>query len=216
MPDHIHGIASQAYFGGRAECRIRSTPVPCVLTDFSSQYPTINSLLGNPDVLNAESVTFVDVTDEVRSMVKRITLNDCFKRRKWKRFKFFARIRPDNDVMPVRAEYNDDGVTKNIGMNYFTDDEPVWLSGPDVIASTTVVSRTGCALAMRDCLALQSDRERDLQTSHYTNNFGGLLGSFSRASKQDAATIAERRLYHVEVWSYYYYELGGAQRTWGV
>lgn len=29
----------------------------------------------------------------------------------------------------------DDGVTKNIGVNYYTDDKPVWLSGPDMIAS---------------------------------------------------------------------------------
>jgi len=51
VPHEIQGIASQAYFGGRAECRIRNTPLPVVLTDFSSQYPTVNSLLGNPDVL---------------------------------------------------------------------------------------------------------------------------------------------------------------------
>ena len=30
--------------------------------------------------------------------------------------KFFALIQPDEDVMPVRAEYTDDGVTKNIGI----------------------------------------------------------------------------------------------------
>src|SRR5207244_3906586 len=56
IPDYLHGIAAQAYFGGRAECRIRNTPVPVVLTDFSSQYPTVNSLLGNPGILTAENV----------------------------------------------------------------------------------------------------------------------------------------------------------------
>jgi hypothetical protein len=135
IPDHIHGIASQAYFGGRAECRIRNTAVPVVLTDFSSQYPTINSLLGNPEVLIAESLTFEDATDEVRSFVEQLTSEDCFEQNHWKKMKFFARIRPDKDVLPVRAEYNDDGVTKNIGVNYFTSTEPIWLSGPDVIAS---------------------------------------------------------------------------------
>jgi hypothetical protein len=40
IPDYFHGIASQAYFGGRAESGIRNTPFPVVLTDFSSQYPT--------------------------------------------------------------------------------------------------------------------------------------------------------------------------------
>ena len=135
VPDYIHGIASQAYFGGRAECRIRNTPVPVVLTDFSSQYPTINTLLGNPDVLIAESLSFEDATDEVQTFVAQIALDDCFKQTNWKKMKFFARIHPDNDVVPARAEYHDDGVTKNIGVNYFTSSEAIWLSGPDVIAS---------------------------------------------------------------------------------
>lgn len=37
VSDYINGVAAQAFFGGRAECRIRNTPVPIVLTDFSSQ-----------------------------------------------------------------------------------------------------------------------------------------------------------------------------------
>jgi hypothetical protein len=41
-----YGIAMQSYYGGRAECRIRKTPVPVVHTDFTSQYPTVNALLG--------------------------------------------------------------------------------------------------------------------------------------------------------------------------
>jgi len=135
VPDYIHGVASQAYFGGRAECRIRNTPMPVVLTDFSSQYPTINSLLGNPEVLRAKSLSFEDATDEIQDFVAQITLDDCFEPKNWQKMKFFACIRPDNDVVPVRAEYQDDGVTKNIGVNDFTSREPIWLSGPDVIAS---------------------------------------------------------------------------------
>jgi hypothetical protein len=142
VSDYIYGVASQSYFGGRAECKIRNTPLPVVLTDFSSQYPTINSLLGNPEVLTAESVSFDDVTEEIRQMVDRTTLDECFKPEQWKQWKFFAKIRPDNDVVPVRAEYSDDGVTKNIGVNHFTDDEAVWLSGPDVIASRLLTGKT--------------------------------------------------------------------------
>jgi hypothetical protein len=141
VPDYIHGIASQAYFGGRAECRIRNTPVPVVLTDFSSQYPTINSLLGNPAVLIAESLSFEDATTEVRRFVEQVTKEDCFDQGCWKQMKFFARIRPDRDVVPVRAEYNDDGITKNIGVNHFTSTEPIWLSGPDVVASKLLAGK---------------------------------------------------------------------------
>jgi len=134
VSNEIQGIASQAYFGGRAECRIRNTPLPVVLTDFSSQYPTVNSLLGNPEVLVAERLSFDDATEEVRSLLEKITLEDCFKQETWKQMKFFARVRPDKDVFPVRAEYSDEG-TKNIAINYLTDSEPIWLSGPDLIAS---------------------------------------------------------------------------------
>jgi hypothetical protein len=141
VPDYIQGIASQAYFGGRAECKIRNTPMPVVLTDFSSQYPTINSLLGNPEVLNAESLSFEDVTGEVRALVERITLDNCFDPLTWKALKFFARIRPDHDVLPVRAEYSEDGVTKNIGVNSFSSDKSIWVSGPDLIASKLLAGK---------------------------------------------------------------------------
>ena len=134
-PDEVQGIASQAYFGGRAECKIRNTPVPVVLTDFSSQYPTVNSLLGNPEVLVAARLSFEEATEDVRKFVEGVTQEDCFKQETWKQMKFFARVRPDEDVFPVRAEYSDDGATKNIAINYLTDPEPVWFSGPDVITS---------------------------------------------------------------------------------
>jgi len=135
IPDYFHGIAAQAYFGGRAECKIRNAPVPVVLTDFSSQYPTVNSLLGNPEILRAETLSFEDATEETRKFLNEITLDDCFDQATWKRFKFFARIRPDVDVVPVRAEYTENGKTKNIAINYLTSHEPVWFSGPDVVMS---------------------------------------------------------------------------------
>jgi len=58
VANKAHGIAMQGYYGGRAECRIRKTPVPVVLTDFTSQYPTVNALLGNWEVLKAAAIRF--------------------------------------------------------------------------------------------------------------------------------------------------------------
>jgi hypothetical protein len=46
IPDEVLGSAMQAYYGGRAEARIRHTLVPIVHTDFMSEYPTVNTLLG--------------------------------------------------------------------------------------------------------------------------------------------------------------------------
>jgi len=46
-----------------------------------SQYPTVNELLGNWSVLIAESVEFPDATDEVRGLLSKITLDNCFDRK---------------------------------------------------------------------------------------------------------------------------------------
>jgi hypothetical protein len=47
--------------------------------------------------------------------------------------KFFALVRPDQDILPVRAVYNNE--TQNIGINRLTSKKPIWFAGPDVIAS---------------------------------------------------------------------------------
>ena len=41
-----------------------------------------------------------------------------FKGKLWPKFKFFALIRPEENIFPVRTVYN--GTTLNIGMNYLT------------------------------------------------------------------------------------------------
>jgi len=53
IPARIHGIAMAAYYGGRAECRIRRWPVLVVPVDLTSEYPSVDALLGIWDVLTA-------------------------------------------------------------------------------------------------------------------------------------------------------------------
>jgi len=74
VANKIHGIAMQAYNGGRAECRIRKTPVPVILTDFTSQYPTVNALLGNWSVLKASSIRLKSCAGEVRKLLSKLEL----------------------------------------------------------------------------------------------------------------------------------------------
>jgi hypothetical protein len=134
-----YGIFMQSYFGGRAECRIRNWEVPTCPVDFMSQYPTVNELLGNWEILTAERVTFPDATDEIRKLLSRVTLERCFDRKFWSKFRFFARVRPDNDILPVRTVYN--GTTQNIGINYLTSKDALWFAGPDIIASILLTGK---------------------------------------------------------------------------
>jgi hypothetical protein len=133
-----HGIAIQAYYGGRSETRIRCAEVPVVPVDFTSEYPTCCALLGLFEILTAESVTFEDDTETIRELLEKISLDRCFDPELWKEFRFFALVQPDNDILPVRTVY--DGVTQNIGNNYLTSQTPLWFAGCDVIASAI---RTG-------------------------------------------------------------------------
>jgi hypothetical protein len=149
-PNRIHGIAMQAYYGGRAECRIRKTPVPVILTDFTSQYPTVNALLGNWDVLTARNIRFQPCTGSVRKLLPKVSLDTAFKPAFWKGLSFFALVKPSNDILPVRTVYN--GRTRNIGLNYLTSQKPIWYAGPDIVASillTGQVPRIVKAVRMR-------------------------------------------------------------------
>lgn len=137
IPNETLGIAMQTYFGGRSECHIRGIPVPVVPVDFTSEYPTVCALLGLSDVLTAESLEFEDDTDNVRKFLNQITLEGCFEPTAWQQLKFFARMVPNENVLPVRTCY--DGVTENIGNNYLSanpfDPKSVWFAGPDLVAS---------------------------------------------------------------------------------
>jgi hypothetical protein len=133
VPDEQLGIAMQGYYGGRAECRIRKVPVPVVLTDFTSQYPTVNALLGNWKLLTAQTMKFKDCTVQVGKMLTGLTLKDTFNARFWRTLSFFALVIPDNDILPVRTVYN--GRTRNIGVNHLFSEKPIWFAGPDLVAS---------------------------------------------------------------------------------
>jgi len=135
IPPKIHGIAMAAYYGGRAECHIRRWPVPVVPVDLTSEYPSVDALLGIWSVLTAERLTTEDATEDVRALLARITLGDLFQPAFWKQLNFYARIVPEGDTLPVRSVYDSKSGTCNIGLNELHWNVPMWVAGPDLIAS---------------------------------------------------------------------------------
>jgi hypothetical protein len=135
IPPKIHGIAMAAYYGGRAECRIRRWPVPVVPVDLTSEYPSVDALLGIWNVLTAARLTTEDATEVVRALLAKLSLDDLFRPALWKQLNFFARIVPGGDVLPVRSVYGGKSGTCNIGLNALHWKQPMWIAGPDLIAS---------------------------------------------------------------------------------
>lgn len=142
FPRDVLGYAMVAYYGGRAECRIRHTPVPVVYCDFLSMYPTVNALMGLWRFITAERIDMVDATEEVRAFLANITLDGGFRPERWPGFLFFAEIAPDGDVLPVRAGYSGTSGEYNIGVNPLVSDTPLWYAGPDLIVSTLLTGRS--------------------------------------------------------------------------
>ncbi len=141
LPNEAYGYAMSAYYGGRAEARIRKTPVPVVYCDFLSMYPTVNSLLELWDYQTAATCCLEDCADEVRELLEGAALEDCFDPELWPQLRFFARIRPDGDVLPVRAEYEPHGGAYTIGVNPLYADRRLWYAGPDLLASVLLTGQ---------------------------------------------------------------------------
>jgi hypothetical protein len=167
VPHKTLGVSMQCYFGGRAECRIRRTKVPVIHTDFTSQYPTVNLLLRNWAVLKASSIHFEDCTNTARRLLSRVNLDATFDPEFWKKLPFFAFIRPENDILPVRTVYG--GKTQNIGLNFLRSKRPIWYAGPDLVASTLLHGKPPHVVkAMR---MVAKGRQAGLQVT----NLGGMV-----------------------------------------
>ena len=166
------GIAMQSYYGGRAECRIRKTPVPVIHTDFTSQYPTVNALLGNWNVLTSSSLRLVNCTSSARKLIAQTALESTFEPDFWKKLSFFALVEPKADILPIRTVYNTgkNQRTQNIGLNYLNSQKPIWYAAPDLIASRILTGKAPKILkALR---MLPVGRQNNLKTT----NLGGMVG----------------------------------------
>ncbi len=135
FPDKVLGYAMNAFYGGRAEARIRRVALPVVYTDFASMYPSVNSLMGNADLLRARRIEAVEATDEVRAFVEQVTLEQCFEQETWPKLRALVKVRPHGEPFPVRARYDEHGQSSQIGSNLLTTTEPIWYGLPDVVAA---------------------------------------------------------------------------------
>jgi len=142
IPQSIDGVAMQAFVAGRAECTIRRTPLPVSYIDFHAQFPAVGKLLECREILCAESLEFADFTAGAREMVESTALDDCFGSPVWKRLRWFALVEPDEDVLPMRAKFNQrEDSDPTLGWNFLSSKQPLWVTGPDAIAAKLMTGK---------------------------------------------------------------------------
>ncbi len=140
-PRHL-GIAASAYFGGRAEVRLRRVPVPVVYLDFLSMYPTVNALMGLWPLVIAEELYVEDATREVQVFLDSVTTDTVMRRETWPTLVAFAEIVPGGDVVPARAQYAGPEDAFTIGVNPLWRAAPSWYALADLVASKLLSGKT--------------------------------------------------------------------------
>jgi len=142
FPKDVLGFGMVAYYGGRTEVKIRLQPTEVVYCDFKSQYPTVNALMGLQDLLLAKQVKAKDCTAKVRDWLTNLTMDDLQQPESWRHLRCLVKVRPDGDILPVRARYGggDDVAACNIGVSAVTG-PPVWYALPDVVASVLLAGK---------------------------------------------------------------------------
>lgn len=80
-----------------------------------------------------------DHTDQVATFVRGLSVEELFDPTTWPQLLCLVEIVPNEDVLPVRAQYRDG--EWSIGVNYFTDERPHWYNLGDVIASRLLTGR---------------------------------------------------------------------------
>jgi hypothetical protein len=142
FPLEAIGYAMVGYYGGRAECHIRRTPVPVAYLDFASMYPTVCALMGLSRFLCCGRVELVD-DDPARfqQRLSLLTVDRSFEPKFWRSLRGFALVQPDADILPVRARYSD-GSSFGIGVNPLASETPLWYTLADVAAACLLTGRT--------------------------------------------------------------------------
>jgi hypothetical protein len=142
VSDATLGAFSVGYYGGRAECRIRRTPVPVRYVDFTSMYPTVFALQGLWSWVIAGRFTERDATSAARDYLAAATRETLLRRDAWPPLAgVVCRVRPDDDLLPVRARYGGHAGAWTIGLNHLTSSVERWHLLADLVAAKLLVGK---------------------------------------------------------------------------
>jgi hypothetical protein len=136
---NILGIAAAAYYGGRAETRVRCVDVPVTVLDFTSMYPTVFILQKLQRLLAARKIKAVDATTRVQAWLEQLTAEQLFEQKAWEHLTCLVNLRPADDILPVRFKVEHDEPYR-IAVTNHRSEQAYWYTLADVAAS---VIRTG-------------------------------------------------------------------------
>lgn len=137
----FYGIASQAYYGGRAEVMMRLHSAECMMVDFTSQYPSVNALMDNQSLLLAEKIERRDNTEWVKAFLNYLTPETLLDPMIWPKLRSMVKLIPQGDILPIRARFAGLANPPNIAVTPVFGTEPIWYTLADVCAAVLMNPR---------------------------------------------------------------------------
>jgi hypothetical protein len=138
------GYAMSAFFGGRAECRIRKVLLPCVVVDATSMYPAAGVAM-DLHRFDSRQLKVLEICGcelaELQAFLDRLKPEQLLQPETHPQLVFFGEIDPQpGDIIPARAPYGGEG-EHGIGVNEVESSiKPLWYAGPE-LAALKVLSR---------------------------------------------------------------------------
>jgi len=142
LGDDIEKAAMCAYLGARAEAPIVRTPVPVVVLDWASMYPTVAHLLGTSRLTTATDVEVVDVTDELQEFLAAPNLREALlDPGPWARWgATLVEVVPDGDPLAHRGVYPNSPDSRLV-CNPLSFAGTLWWSWLDVAAAAVTTGK---------------------------------------------------------------------------
>jgi len=142
FPKEILGLILSTYYGARVEARIINKPTKVTVLDFTSMYPTLFVLFGMYQLLIADKIIHRVTTKETQKFLDKITISQINQPELWKKMLTICKIMPDEDVLPVRSDY--DTRALNTGINHLRSEDgtALWFTLPDLIQSKLLTGNT--------------------------------------------------------------------------
>ena len=148
--ERLLGYACEAFYGGRTDVGIKCKSIESILTDFTSQYPTVQILMGLQEVLLAKGLFYRSCVGEYRELLSTLTIESLMRRDMWPKLRGFVRILPNGDILPFRDK---DGIS----VPTVTSSHAIWYTLADACASVLLTARIPTII---DAVALCPSEER--------------------------------------------------------
>jgi hypothetical protein len=195
------GHAMTAYYGGRAEVRLRRVDVPVTYLDVTAMYPTVLTLGELWRWLVADRLTAVDATGHAQRLLDDVSIEKLLDPGVWPQLAgVFCRIDPAGELVPVRAPYrhfvggepaslDERDAAWQIGLNHLDgSSRPLWYSLADLLASRLL---GGPPTTVREAFRILATGVQD--DLRYAALRGGLLVDLTSAGRPIFARLVEER-----------------------